>query len=93
MGSTIKTNSLAACMAADALRAELDAFCALRLTSLSWALPGSGSQDHDGRIQGTLHRALDAYRAMVEGDAGLARALSDAYVQADAQVAHALGGS
>lgn len=93
MGSTIKTNSLAASMAADALRSELDAFCALRLTSLSWALPGSGSQDHDGRIEGALHRAIDAYRTMVEGDAELARTVGDAYVQADVQVAHALGGS
>lgn len=92
MGSEIVSSDLATSLAAERLRCGLDVYCSLRLSPLAGALPGRGSEEHDGRIASSLRQALDAYRLMLVGDAQVAGDAHDALGQVDASLATGMGG-
>lgn len=92
MGTSIQTDELTAAMATQSLQDEFDAFLAIRLTSLGWALPGSGSQDHDSRLSRALQDALEAYRQMVTGDISAIQSAYRAFVDTDTTLAKAWAG-
>lgn len=92
MGSAIRANELTATIAAQTLQSEIDAFLSFELISLAWALPGSGSQDHDSRLTQAMREALDAYRQMLTNDVGTIQASYKALAAADAESAKGLGG-